>query len=45
MLADQLAHVERDVAVIFDSAFAFGRRNSGFGNRSPASARCHHAFG
>jgi hypothetical protein len=35
-LRDQFPYVERDVAV---------GRNTGFGNGSPATARCHHAFG
>ena len=44
-LADQLAHVERDRALVFDCAFAFRLTNRRLGNRSPATTRCHKAFG
>ncbi len=43
MLAHQIAYVERDLAVVFDGAFAFRTGNTGFGSCSPTSTCCHHA--
>jgi hypothetical protein len=46
MLADQFAHVERDVAVVFDGVMAFGFGISRpFGSLWPAIARCHYVLG